>query len=201
MKRLVFLSVASLVGICFMALACFGEETDQPGPRPPVKPGEGMVLPGKTVGSAKILDSKELLPFLPKAPEGWRAAKPLDSTQRMGPFGVSRVSQMFTKGKQRVEFLLEDLGTNNPYFFMKEPWKIVEKKTDLAYTKKLKVGDFVVEENFHKDRNEGLMFMVFEKRIQLNIKGSGIEDTSVIVEMAKGIDFNELKKTLEEKSK
>ncbi|UCD57989.1 MAG: hypothetical protein JSV16_02425, partial [Candidatus Hydrogenedentota bacterium] len=197
MKRCV--AIVTVIGFCLGILGCTAEEAAKP--TPPVKPGEPLVMPAKVPAKAEVLDWQELVRFVPKPPEGWKAAKPIGSTQRMGPFAVSKVSRMFTKGTQRVEFRMEDLGTNNPYFFMKEPWKIVEKKTADSYTKKLMLGEAAAEESFYKSKKMGLVFLVFERRIQLNISGAGIEDASLLVKMAKGLDLKELKKTLEEKSK
>ena len=197
MKRCVV--ILAVIGLCLGSLWCTGEEAAKP--EPPVKPGEPVVMPAKVPAKAQVVDWKELVRFVPKPAEGWKVAKPIGSTQRMGPFAVSRVSRMFTKGTERIEFRMEDLGTNNPYFFMKEPWKIVEKKTEDSYTKKLMLGKVAAEESYYESKKAGLVFLVFERRIQLNISGAGIEDTSLLVEMAKGLDLKELKKTLEEKSK
>jgi len=190
-------AIVGTVGVFLVCLACCGEEPAGKA----AKPEKPVVVPVKPVREAKVLDKEELMRFLPKAPKGWKASKPVGSTQRMGPLAYTKVSRSFTKGTQRIQFILDDLGTINPYFSMKEEPKIKEEKTEDGYRKKLMLGKVAAQEVFDGKKKESLIFVVFEKRVQLNVVGTGVEDNSVAVGLAKSINFEELKKTLEEKSK
>ena len=190
-------------------LAVFAEEVSKPPeksdvaekPVPPVKVEPIMVPPSTPLGEAKVLDKPDLQKFLPKAPKGWLSGPVTGRTQRPGVFAVTKVQQLWRKGGQRITVILEDLGSNNPYFFMKEPWKPYEKKTEDGYNKKIMLGKVVAEESFRPKEKLGLIFLVFEKRIQLNVSGNGFTDTKLLVETAKKIDFEKLKKAMEEQSK
>lgn len=177
------------------------EKTETAEPKPAEGPGQDLVIPGKLLAPAKTVDWEELLKFVPKAPAGWVAQKPTGHIQRLGPFAVSKVKQVFLRGGQRIEFILEDLGTNNPYVFREEPWAPYESKTDEAVSKKTVLGKIPAELTIMEKKRAALVFLVFEKRIQLNVSGSGMTDGEVLIELAKKIDFQELKKTLDEKSK
>ncbi len=194
-----FMALLLAIGLCLCLPLCWSEEA--PKPAPPVK-SEGLeIVPGRVPPKAEVVDWQEIVKFVPEALEGWKAAKPVGKTQRVGPFAVATVSRMFTKDGLRIEFRMEDLGTNNPYFFMKEPWKTIEQKTDEVYTKKLMLGKVAAEETYRTKEKLGLVFAVFERRIQLNISGYGVENTSLLIDMAKKINFEELAKVLKEKSK
>ncbi len=192
MKRCVVVLV--VVGIWLSSWMCSGEE-----PAPP-KPEGPAVAPVPMPPKGKVVDWQELVPFVPKAPKGWKGTKPKGQTGP-GPFATSKVTAMFTKGPQRVEFVLDDWGTMNPLLVLNEQWTVVEKKTDEQVTKKLMLGKVEAEETFFKNKKQGVVLVIFEKRIQMNITGWGIEDTSILVELAKKVNFDGLKKVLEEKSK
>ncbi len=195
------LSVAGLA-VCAEEAAKPAETSDvAEKPVPPVKVEPIMVQPTGPLGSAKVLSKTDMLKFVPRAPKGWKTGRQTGGTQRPGVFAVTRVEQEYIKDTQRIVFLMEDLGTNNPYFYMKDPWPIKEKKTEESYTKKLMLGKVAAEENFYPKQKRGSIFLVFGKRVQLNIIGTGISDSKVLVEMAKTINFDKLKKTMEEKSK
>ena len=198
--------VIAVMGLSVSGMVCWAEEAAKPSAkpeaaRPPVKPEPVMVAPRGPVGQAKVADKSELLRFVPAKPKGWTAGKPTGSTRKLGIFAVTEVKQFYKRGSQQIAFVLEDLGTNNPYFFMKEPWKPKESKSPDRYVKKVMLGKVAAEETFWKAKKRGLIFLVFESRIQLNISGTGINDTSVLVAMAKTIDLKNLKKVLDEKSK
>jgi hypothetical protein len=172
--------------------------------KPPAPAGPPSEPPSKLpVPRAKVLDKAELLPFLPPPPKGWTAGKPTGRTLRASFFASTQVSRVYRKGGQEITFLLEDLGSNNPYFYMKEVWKPSEKKEEDWYSKKLMLGEIAAEQSYNKKAKRGLIFLVLDKRIQLNVAGLKMEeeDTSVLVELAKTIDFKKLKKAMEEKSK
>jgi len=189
--------IVAAIGLSLSWLCAYGEEE-----KPPAEPEEAAVAPEKLPVVAKVVEWENLIGFIPKAPKGWKAAKPIGNTDRPGgPFALSRVSQTYAKGKQRVTFILEDLGTSNPYFSMEEPWKPTERKMGGWQTKKAMLGKVAAEESFNRKEKRGTVFLVFEKRVQLNVSGTGIEDTSILVQLGKSINFEELKKTLEEKSK
>lgn len=190
--------VIAAMALCVVGLKCLAEEAVAP----PAKPEKPAAVPGLPAAEAKVLDKEVLLPFVPKAPKGWKAPKPLATTQRLGPVANTRISQWFTKGAQRVNLILEDLGTNNPYFAMKEPvFAIKEEKTEQGYKKKVMLGKVAAQEVFDKAKKEGFVFTVLEKRIQLYVAGTGMEDNKVVVELAKKVKLEELKKVLKEKSK
>jgi len=184
-----------VLGIWLSGWTCSGEE-----PAPP-KPEEPAVTPVPMPPKAKVLDWQELVKFVPKPPKAWKAVKPKGQTQSMGPFATSKVTAIFTKGPQRIEFVIDDFGTINPLFSMEEPWTVVEKDTPEQLTKKLMLGKVLAEETFFKNKKQGVVLVMFEKRIQLNITGWGIDDTSLLVEMVKKVKFEDLKKALAEKSK
>jgi len=200
--------VAAVIGLSVSGLVFCAEEVAKPPAKPevtitkpPGKPKDVKLAPRKPVPRAKVLDKGDLFPFVPKPPKGWTAGKPTGKTQRIAHFAVTQVSRVYRKGGQTVTFIMEDLGSGNPYFFMKQPWKPQEKKTPDGYQRKLMLGKMAVEESFRKKQERGLIFLVLENRIQLNIGGTGLTDTSFLVELAKTIDFKKLKKVLEEKSK
>jgi len=207
-KSLVF---ALVIGLCLGGLVCCrtaGSATEESATEPEgsaaepaPKPGESLVVPAKMLAKAKVVDWQDLLKFLPKAPAGWRATKPTGKVQRMGPFAVSQVKQTLQRGGQRIDLILEDLGSNNPYMFRKEAWKPLERKKEDVESKKIMLGKVPAELTVRKKERRCLVFLVFEKRIQLNVSGTGMSDPKVLVDMAKQIDFAKLKKALEEKSK
>jgi hypothetical protein len=190
-------------GMC-VGVFSLGRASEEPAKKEeaaPAKTEEPLIVPPKTLEAAKVLDWQELQKFLPKAPEGWTTAKPRGMVHRIGPHAVSQVRQTFQKGAQRIDVILEDLGSNNPYMFMKEPWKPYEGKTEGSVARKIMLAKVPAEEHVREKEMRCLVFLVFEKRIQLNVSGSGMADAAVLVDMAKQIDFLELKKSLEEKSK
>ncbi len=162
---------------------------------------EPLIIPAKMLAPAKVLDWKELQQALPKPPKGWRAMKPTGKVQRIGPHAVSQVRQTFLRGAQRIDIILEDLGSNNPYVFRKEPWKPYEGKTENSVARKIMLGKTPAEEHVREKDNRCLVFLVLENRIQLNVSGSGMSDPEVLVDVAKEIDLEALKKALKEKSK
>ncbi len=202
-KWLVLFLVAGLFSIGLVSLGAAEREADKPATvvKPAEEPPSDLVVPAKVLVNAKVVDWQELLKFLPKTPEGWRAQKPTGKIQKLGPFAVSEVRQVFLKGAQRIEFILEDLGSNNPYVFRKEVWQPLEKKTEEAVSKRIMLGEIPAELSILEKPRQALVFLVFEKRIQLNVSGTAMTEGEVLIGLAKQIDFKELKKTLEEKSK
>ncbi|MDP2898888.1 MAG: hypothetical protein Q8Q12_20310 [bacterium] len=202
-KWSVWLLVTGLFSIGLVSLGAAEREAEKPATvvEPAEEPPSDLVVPAKVLVNAKVVDWQELLKFLPKTPEGWRAQKPTGKIQKLGPFAVSEVRQVFLKGGQRIEFILEDLGSNNPYVFRKEAWQPLEKKTEEAVSKKIMLGETPAELSILEKTRQALVFLVFEKRIQLNVSGTAMTEGEVLIELAKQIDFKELKKTLDEKSK
>ncbi len=198
----------AVIGLSVSGLVFCAEEAGKPpakpkviGPKPavrfkPLKPPLRAPL-----SKGKVLAKSDLLPFIPAPPKGWKAEKPSGKTGRAGAFASTRVRRVFKKGNEQITFILEDLGPHNPYFSMKEPLKIVQKKTSQGYSKKLMLGKLAAQEVFNTKRKQGVVFTVLEKRIQLNVAGKGIEDTSLLVKLAKTVDLKKLKKVLDEKSK
>ena len=194
MKKCMILVATTVLSVS--AFWGWTEEAAKPSPAPERK----RAVPRKALPRSKVMSKSELLRFIPAPPKGWTAPKPTSKTQRVSAFAVTQVTRVFRKGRQQITFILEDLGTNNPYFYM-DPWKPLEKKTPEKYTKKLMLGKIAAEETYNKEKKQGLIFLVFEKRIQLNVSGSRVEDTSVLVELAKKVNFKELKEALEESAK
>lgn len=200
MKGLMILFL--VIGLCSWAPLSCSEEPAKPPAAPPPEGGVAPpVSPGGLPPMAKVVDWQELQRFIPKPPKGWKAGKPVGKVQRMGPLAISSVARALTKGSQRVEVGIEDLGTNNPYFAMEEPWKPAEVQTEEVSVRKVMLGKVAAEETFFKNKKKGVVFVVFEKRIQLRVEGTGIEDTSLLVSLAKKVNFEDLKKALAEKSK
>jgi hypothetical protein len=194
------LALVVVIGLCLGVLAwCRMAGTETEGSA--TKPEEPLFVPGKVLVKAKVVDWKELRKFLPKAPAGWKAAAPKGKIQRIGPHAASQVRQTFQRGGQQIDVFLEDLGSNNPYVFRKEAWKPLERETEGWASKKVMLGKVAAEVTAWKTQKRSLVFLVFEKRIQLNVSGTGTSDTDTLVKMAKQIDFNKLKKALKEKSK
>jgi hypothetical protein len=202
-KWVVLLLVTGLFFVGLVSSVAAEREAEKPATvvKPAEEPGSDLVVPAKVLVNAKAVEWQELLKFLPKTPEGWRAQKPTGKIQKLGPFAVSEVRQVFLKGGQRIEFILEDLGSNNPYVFRKEAWQPLEKKTEEAVSKKIMLGEIPAELSILEKAHQALVFLVFEKRIQLNVSGAAMTEGDVLIELAKQIDFKELKKTLDEKSK
>lgn len=202
-KWVVLLLVTGLFFVGLVSSVAAEGEAEKPASevKPAVEPPSDLVVPAKVLVNAKVVEWQELLKFLPKTPEGWRAQKPTGKIQKLGPFAVSEVRQVFLKGGQRIEFILEDLGSNNPYVFRKEAWKPLEKKTEEAVSSKIMLGEIPAELSILEKAHQALVFLVFEKRIQLNVSGTAMTEGEVLIELAKQIDFKELKKTLDEKSK
>lgn len=203
-KWFVLLLVTGLFSVGLVSAGAAEAEAEKPEsaePKPTGTPQDDLVVPAKILAPAKTVDWEELMKFVPKAPPGWVAQKPTGHIQRLGPFAVSQVKQAFVRGGQRIEFILEDLGTNNPYVFREEPWAPYESKTDEAVSKKIMLGNIPAELTIQEKARAALVFLVFEKRIQLNVSGSGMTDGELLIGLAKQINFKELKKALDEKSK
>lgn len=199
-KWMAFLLVVGLcLGVLAVGRASEGSATEEE--VAPPKADEPLIIPGKMLAPAKIVDWQELQKLLPKPPKGWRAMKPSGKVQRIGPHAVSQVKQSFRRGVQRIDIILEDLGSNNPYVFMKEPWKPYVGKTESSVARKIMLGKVPAEEHVREKDKRCLVFLVFENRIQLNVSGTGMSDPKVLVDVAKQIDLEALKKALEEKSK
>ncbi|MCL4811543.1 MAG: hypothetical protein KJ061_03610 [Vicinamibacteraceae bacterium] len=125
--------------------------------------------------------------------EGWEMAKP--SGEKMtSPFAFSKAEVDYQKGESSVSVEITDSGFNQMLFapFMMFMAQGYEKETSEGYEKSTKVGDYPAWERWSSDTRDGELNVVVGKRFLVRVEGDGIDDMSVLHDVAKRIDMGKL---------
>ncbi len=187
MKRIIALCVAALFCAGVVYFHSFGAEKETE-----------EVKEAKQ--ETKVIHWKELIKFVPEAPEGWTRTKPNGTTTKLGQFANTQVSATYSKDKSKVNLTINDSGSTNLLVGM-EMLSAIEEDTSEGYKKGVTVGEDVKGlESYEYEDKSGELMLFFKQRLLITVKGEKIEDTKVLLELANKIDFKELAKLVEENS-
>ena len=148
----------------------------------------------------KVIHWKELIKFVPEAPEGWTRTKPSGATTKFDEFANTQVSATYSKDKSKVHLTINDSGSINLIVGM-EMLSAIEEDTSEGYKKGVTIGEDVKGlESYEYEEQQGELMLFFKKRLLITIKGEKIKDTKILLELANKIDFEELAKLVEANS-
>ena len=118
-----------------------------------------------------------LIDALAKVPDGWTAQDARGSMQSMGNFKISQGSRRYenqAEGKT-IDISISDWAFNQALY---APFLLstnFSQETTEGYNKGIKMGEDPGREEFTFARKSGERTMLYRKRYNINIKGSGIE--------------------------
>ena len=118
-----------------------------------------------------------LIDALAKVPDGWTAQDARGSIQSMGNFKISQGSRRYenqAEGKT-IDISISDWAFNQALY---APFLLstnFSQETTEGYNKGIKMGEDPGREEFTFAQKRGERTMLYRKRYNINIKGSGIE--------------------------
>jgi hypothetical protein len=152
---------------------------------------KGMTGTGETaqVEPVSFRDLQALFPTV----EGWEMAKPTGE-KMTSPFAFSKAEVDYQKGESNLSVEITDSGFNQMLFapFMMFMAQGYEKETSDGYEKSTKVGDYPAWERWRSEDKDGELNVVVNKRFLVRVEGDGIDDMSVLHDVAKKMDLGKL---------
>ena len=126
--------------------------------------------------SAEPVSFRELLDYLPQAPQGWQALKPEGETNSFGSYGISQVSQVYTQEDKKMEVSIFDWAFNSalytPFLLSTE----FSRESTSGYNKGIKINDVPGREEYDYIDREGSLNLLVNNRFLVRIDGKNIED-------------------------
>jgi hypothetical protein len=144
---------------------------------------------GKT---AEPVSFRELQTVLPEF-DGWQKGKP--TGERMSsPVSFSQAEVSYTNGDQRIQAKIIDSGFNQilvaPYaMFLTAGY---EKETESGYEKSTKVAGYPGWEKWNEEGKDGELNALVGNRFVVTFEGNGINDISVLHDLAQKSDLAKL---------
>jgi len=129
------------------------------------------------------LEPVDPLPFqtiiddiLPEIPSNWEAQDPKGSSQSMGNFAFTQASRRYTgPNGEVIDVAVNDWAYNAaiyvPFFLAAN----FSQETTEGYNKGIKIGEDPGREEFTYARNRGERSVLYGKRFNIVVKGTGIE--------------------------
>ena len=122
---------------------------------------------------------KELIEYLPKPPQGWRAEKPSGQTNSLGGYSISQVDRAYSKGNKSIKVSIYDWAFNSalytPFLLATE----FSQESTEGYNKGIKIGDIPGREEYTYASQTGSLNLLVNSRFLVQIDGNNIEDTEL----------------------
>lgn len=119
---------------------------------------------------------RELIDYLPPAPQGWQALEPEGETNSFGSYGISQVSQVYTQGNKKMEVSIFDWALNSalytPFILSTE----FSQESTSGYNKGIEIDDMPGREEYSYRSKEGSFNLLVNNRFLVRIDGKNIED-------------------------
>jgi len=126
--------------------------------------------------SVEPVSFKELLDYLPQAPQGWQALEPEGETNSFGSYSVSQVSRAYTQGSKKMAVSIFDWAFNSalytPFLLSTE----FSQESTAGYNKGIKINDMPGREEYTYSRKQGSLNLLVNSRFLVRIEGKNIED-------------------------
>ena len=139
------------------------------------------ILDSKTDNQEPVqpISFKELINYLPDAPQGWTAKPPKGETNSLGNYSISQVNQTYTNKDKEISVSIFDWAFNSalytPFLLTTE---FSQESTD-GYNKGIKIGNIPGREEYTYATKEGSLNLLVNQRFFIQIDGSNIEDTEL----------------------
>ena len=144
--------------------------------------------------SVEPVSFKELIDYLPQAPQGWQALEPKGETNSFGSYGISQVSRVYTQGNKKMEVSIFDWAFNSalytPFLLSTE----FSQESTESYNKGIKINDIPGREEYIYRNKEGSLNLLVNNRFLVRIDGKNIEDFE-LREWWQLMDYESLAKT------
>ena len=119
---------------------------------------------------------RELIDYLPQAPEGWQALEPEGETNSFGSYSISQVSRVYTQDNKKMEVSIFDWASNSllytPFLLSTE----FSRESTAGYNKGIKIDDMPGREEYSYRSKEGSLNLLVDNRFLVRIEGNNIED-------------------------
>ncbi|MEM6614449.1 MAG: hypothetical protein AAF652_19820 [Cyanobacteria bacterium P01_C01_bin.72] len=136
---------------------------------------------------------KELLKYLPSAPQGWQAEEAEGETNSFANYSISQVSQAYVNGDKKMEVSIFDWAFNSalytPFLLSTE----FSQESTAGYNKGIKINDIPGREEFDYSRQAGSLNLLVNSRFLVQIDGDNIDEQE-LREWWKLVDYQSLNK-------
>jgi len=137
----------------------------------------------------------KLIPFLPKAPEGWTSETPDGSTTESGQFKLTTVGCNYSKGEgdAAATAAVNIIDSSNNQQFMDSTtagWSFSQETPD-GYTKSLKIDEFPGFETYDKGSKTGSIWVIVAKRFLIHIDLTN-QEPAELQKWLRGMDLKKL---------
>jgi len=124
----------------------------------------------------KPISFKELIEYLPKAPQNWTAKKPMGGTTSISNYSISQVSRVYTQDKKEITVSIFDWAFNSalytPFLLTTE----FSQESTEGYNKGIKIGGIPGREEYTYDSKQGSLNLLVDSRFFVQIEGRDIEE-------------------------
>ena len=153
----------------------------------PVAAMRKVIEIGKQIDNGQIanrdavepISFRELIDYLPQAPEGWQALEPEGETNSFGSYSISQVSRAYTQGNKKMEVSIFDWAVNSalytPFILSTE----FSQESTAGYNKGIKIDDMPGREEYSYRSKEGSLNLLVDSRFLVRINGNNIEDSEL----------------------
>ncbi|MFP4368624.1 MAG: hypothetical protein ACOC2K_01020, partial [Bacteroidota bacterium] len=149
-------------------------------------------------GDTTAMHYKELQKFLPDNINGYEAQEPKGSTQTMGAFSTSEASRRYNKDGDFIEIKIMDHNMNVGMYSALTGWAKmnVSKEDDTGYERTFDPGNehIVALEKFKHNGGRAEINYGVGYRFWLTIRGSGLDDTDKLKEVANKMPLKKMAK-------
>ncbi len=122
---------------------------------------------------------KELLEYLPEAPQGWTAEKPKGETNSFGNHSISQVHQSYFQDDKQIKVSIFDWAFNSALYMPFLLTTEFSQESTNGYNKGIKIGDIPGREEYTYASKEGSLNLLVNSRFLVEIEGFNIENTEL----------------------
>lgn len=119
---------------------------------------------------------KELIGYLPQAPQNWKADKPMGETTSISKYSISQVSRVYTQDDKEIMVSIFDWAFNaalyTPFLLTTE----FSQESTEGYNKGIKIGDIPGREEYTYSSKKGSLNLLVDGRFFVQIDGQDIEE-------------------------
>lgn len=118
---------------------------------------------------------KELIEYLPKAPQNWTTDKPMGETTSISKYSISQVSQVYTQNHKEITVSIFDWAFNAALYMPFLLTTEFSQESTEGYNKGIKIGDVLGREEYTYSSKKGSLNLLVDGRFFVQIDGRDIE--------------------------